>query len=51
MVILNKNLKNKNKSYNCIRSFTVKPIITYDNPLLMKSNIIKENKNKSGVYR
>lgn len=46
---LNTNLPLINKKY--IRSFTVKPIITYNNSLSNKPNVLKENKGKCGVYK
>lgn len=30
---------------------TIKPIIIYENPFFNKSNILKENNNKSGIYK
>jgi len=32
-------------------SYKIKPLITYNNSLLNKLNVLKENKDKSGIYR
>ena len=48
-ISLNTNILFVHKQY--IRFFTFRSHIVYNNSWLNKPNVLKENKNKSGVYR
>lgn len=46
---MNKNIPNKNTKRFFSSKF--KPLIIYNNSLLKKSNVLRDNKGKSAIYR